>query len=491
MAASDTNRVRLTSVEEVTLGTTPDTPRMRRARMTGEGLQFQPAFTQSAEIRDDRMNADPSKTNETNQGPINGELSYPVDLSPFSAWLKSLFFNPWVNTPSRDNDGVADSVITGVAAEDGVITVLTGAPFVVGHLVRASGFTNAGNNGLQAITTGSATVPAVGDGILTDEAAPPATARLKVVGLQGTAGDIVAVADGLTSTTLDFTTFGLVVGQWVKIGATGAGFRLATAACNGWARVIAIAAHKLTLDNLPTGWATDTGTGKTLRVFFGDTIKNGVTTFSETLERGFMAQAVPSYIIQRGMIAGQGEFNFQSEQLATWTLTFTGMTGEISTTSLDDAPDPATTNRIMSAAVNVGRIAEAGVSIGGPNFIKSLKLTINNNLRPLSAIRDDGQVGPVDIGSGSADVTVALESYFGSAVLLQKLFAGTATNLNARVAKDSQAIVFGIPRVTFTDGSVSAGGKNQDAMLPLTAQASIDPLTNAHVLMDRLEYFEV
>lgn len=491
MAASDTNRVRLTSIEETSLGVTPDTPRMRRARMTGEGLQYQPAFTQSAEIRDDRMNADPSKTNETNQGPINGELSFPPDNSPFSAWLKSLFFNPWVNTPSRDNDGVADSVITGVAATGGVITVTTGPAFAVGHLLRTSGFTNAGNNGLFAVTTASATVPAVGNTLLTDEAAPPATARVKVVGLQGASGDIAAVADGLTSTTLDFTTLGLAVGQWIKIGATGNGFRLATATCNGWARVTAIAAHKLTLDNLPTGWATDDGSGKTLRVFFGDTIKNGVTQFSETLERGFLAQAVPSFLVQRGMVAGQGEFTFESEQLATWVMTFTGLTGELTTTSLDDAPEAATTNRIMSAAVNVGRIAEGGVAIGGPNFIKSLKLTLNNNLRALTAIRGDGLVGAVDIGNGSADVTVELQSYFGSEALLAKLFDGTVTNLNARVAKDSQALVWGVPRITFTDGSVSAAGKNQDAMLPLTAMASFDSLTGAHLLLDRLEYFEV
>jgi len=491
MAASDTNRVRLSSIEEVTLGVTPDTPRMRRGRMTGESLQYQPAFTQSGEIRDDRMNADPSKTNETNQGAINGELSFPPDLSPFSSWLKSLFFNPWVNTPSRDNDSDAASIISDVSGTGGVITVTAGAAFVVGQLVRASGFGVAANNGLFKVTTGSGTVPAFAGQNLADEAAPAATARLKVVGFEGAAGDVVAVADGLTSTTLDFTTLGLAVGQWIKIGGSGAAYRFATAAANGWARIIGVAAHKLTLDNLPTGWAADVGAAKTIRVFFGDTLKNGTTMFSNTLERGFMAQPVPSYIIQRGMVAGQGEFSFEAEQLAAWSLTFNGMTGEVATASLDDAPDAPTTNRIMSAAVNVGRIAENGVAIGGPNFVRSMRLTVNNNLRMLSAIRDDGLVGPVDIGAGSCDVTVALETYFGSATLLQKLFQETATNVNARITKDKQAMIFGLPRLTFTDGSVSAGAKNQDAMLPLTATASYDTLTGAHVLLDRLEYFEV
>lgn len=105
-------------------------------------------------------------------------------------------------------------------------------------------------------------------------------------------------------------------------------------------------------------------------------------------------------------------------------------------------------------------------------------------------IRSDEQVGAVDIGTGSCDVTVTMETYFGSKVLLDKLFNSTLTNVNARIAKDNQALVYGVPRLTFTEGSVSAAGKNQDSMLPLTAMASKDPLTEAHILLDRLEYFE-
>ncbi|RVQ00694.1 phage tail tube protein, partial [Sinorhizobium meliloti] len=235
MAGSDTNRVRMTVARETTLGETPANPRMRSHRFTGEGLQYQPSFVQSEEIRDDRMNSDPIKVNETSQGPINGELSYPADQSPLSLFLESLFFNAWQNTPQRDNGGTADSVITGVTGAGGVVTVTAGAAFAVGHLVRLSGFGEGGNNGLFKITTGSATVPAVGAALLTDEAAPPANARMKVVGFEGGAGDIAAVVDGLTATTLNFMTLGLAVGQWVKIGGAGAAYRFAVEALNGWA----------------------------------------------------------------------------------------------------------------------------------------------------------------------------------------------------------------------------------------------------------------
>lgn len=493
---TDSNRTRMTTVEEVTLGTTPVTPRMRTARFTGETLAFRPTFVTSEEIRDDRMNSDPIKVNESNSGPVNGELSFPVDETALSIWLKSLMCSDWLNTPFRDNDGVADSVITNLADTTDVATVTTGAAFVVGQLVRFSGFTNAANNGVFRCTTGSATVPAfLGAGFVA-EAAPPAAARMKTVGFMGAAADITALADGLGSTLLDFTTLGLRVGQWVKVGgaADASTFAFlvtagAVARRNAWARIIAIAATKLTLDNLPAGWTTDVGTGKTIQVFFGDQIKNGVDTKSCTIERGFMGQAVPTYIAQRGMVAGEGQFNFTTEDKARYTLTFSGMSGQASTTSLDATPDAATTNAVMAAAVNVGRIAENGVCLGSPNWMQSLQISVNNNLRMINALDCDETIGPVDIGKGSFDVTINAPTYFGSDALLTKLFAGTPTNINTRIAKNNQAIIFAIPRITFTDGSPSATAKNTDAILPLTGMASKDELTSAHLIIDRLEYY--
>ncbi|MER8540245.1 phage tail tube protein [Mesorhizobium sp. M1334] len=487
---SDANRLRLSHVREATLGTTPTTPRMRTARLKGETLRFAPAFVTSEEIREDRMNSDPIKVNEMNDGPINGELSWPPNGSPFSDWLESLFCNTWVNTPSRDNDGTADSVITALTGTTDVVTCLTGAAFVASQIAKFTGFTDPANNGIFKCTTGHATSPVfLGAGFVT-EAAPPAAARIKVVGFQGASGDILAAASGLTSTALNFTLMGLAVGQWIKIGGTAAGDKFATAACNGWARITAIAAAALTLDNLPTGWTTDAGTGKTVKVFFGDQLKNGVLTLGQTIERGFMDQAAPTYIAQRGMVVDQGVFNFVKEQVVTWTMTFAGLTGTQDTTSLDTSPDAATTNAIMAAAVNVGRIAENGTPVGGPNFIESATFTVKNNLRMIGGIRSDGLVGPEDIGKGSVDVNVNMGTYFGSNALLAKLFAGTATNINVRIAKNSQALIWAVPRLTYTDGQANATAKNTDTKLPLTSQASFDTLTSSHIMLDRLEYYE-
>jgi len=486
---TDSNRLRLTTVRETTLGTTPGSPRFRTARITGESLGFEPVFVQSAELRSDRMNADPIKVNETNQGGINFELSFPVDDSPFSDLIRSAMFSTWVNSPVRDNDGTADSVITAVTAASDTYTVTTGAAFVEGQLVRATGFTNAGNNLIFRAQSGSGATSVVAPASpgLTDETAPPATARLKVVGFQGASGDITATSTGLGSTALDFTTLGLAVGMWVKIGGTAAGDKFATAACNDWARVTAIAATALTLDNLPSGWTTDSGSSKTIKVWFGDYIKNGTTRTSLSIERGFMGQATPTYVLQRGMVAGQWDTSYQTEQIVTGSFNMQGLTGAQDTTSQDASPDAATTNAIMSANVNVGRIAESGVAVASPNFIRSASISMNNNLRMITGV---GSVGAVDIGVGECAVTINLETYFGSNALYTKLLAGTVGNINIRTQKDSQAVIDAVPRVTFTGGAPSAGAKNQDVMLPLAGMASYDSLTGAHRIVNRLEYYE-
>ncbi len=484
---TDSNRLRLTVTRDPAPTDPLTTPRMRTARITGESLRYAPQFINSDEIRDDRMMSDPIKIGETNSGDINFELSYPVDGSPLSDMFASSLYSDWLNTPQRDNDGTADSVISAVTASTGVFAVATGPAFAAGHLIRATGFSSAGNNGLFRVTTGSATVPAVGAALLTDETAPPAAARVKVVGFQGVSGDITALADGLGSTALDFTTLGLGIGQVVKIGGAGATYRFATALNNGFARVIAISATKLTLDSLPTGWTADVGTGKTIRVFFGDMIKNGVTTLPLAIERGFMGQAVPTYILQRGMEAGQGSLGATRGEKITGSFSFMGISGQQSIASVDATPDAATTNAIMSANVNVGRIYESGAVIPAPNYVQSMQLQWNNNQREQGGV---GYVGLTGVGVGEFSVTATLETRFGSNLLLEKLLNGTPGNLMTVMQKNNQAVIPAVPRMTFTDGSPSAGGKNQDVMLPLTASASKDSLTEAHLIINRLEYFE-
>lgn len=483
---TSSNRVRVATVREVTLGTTPNTPRMRIARITGESLAYNQEFLTSDEIRSDRMNNDPALVMQNSGGGINFELSYPKNDTPLSDFLRSAMFSTWTNTPERDNDGTADSVITDIGTTANTITFTTGAAFVLGHLIQTTGFANAANNKIMKVTTGGATSLVSTGASFTAETAPPAAARVKVVGFQGASGDITATATGLGSTTLDFTTLGLSVGMTIKIGGTAAGDKFATAACAGFARITAIAATALTLDNLPAGWTTDTGTGKTIKVWIGDVIANGTTKTSLTIERGFLGQTTPTYITNRGMVAGQLNVSISAKDKIKGSVTFNGTGGGKSTTAGGASYDAETTNPIMTANANVARFTEAGATVVGPNFVKSLDFTINNNLRMLEDISSNA---PVGINEGECSVTGKADAYFGDDSFLTKFYGNTATSFLQVVEKNNQAVSFNFPRVTFTGGgNPSAGGKNQDVMQSFdwTASKAQDG-TGAQVIITRLE----
>lgn len=483
----DSNRVRLALVRESTLGTTPGSPRMRPVRFTGEGLNYQPVFFTPAEIRSDRMNTDPAKVNETIGGSLNFELSYPVDGTALSEIYQSALFNLWSNAPQRDNDGTAASAITSVTTGTNIIAVTTGTAFAIGHLIRTTGFGQSANNGINRVTTGGTTSITCSGGGFATEASPAAAARVKVVGFAGVSGDITATATGLGATTLNFTTLGLSVGQWIKIGGTAAADKFATAALNGWARITAIAATALTLDNLPSGWTTDTGSGKTIKVWFGDTIKNGTTFVPQSVEKAFLDLAAPVYMIHRGQVVDSLNHRIETDAAITGDVSFVGMNAAQGTSAFGTTYDSPTTAAVLTGNVSVGQISEAGSAIASPNWARSLSFSVSNNVRRIDAV---GNVGAVTLGVGEIGVRGTIATYFGSNALLTKLLAGTVSNLSARAAANSQAIVWQFPRVTFNAGTPNAGGKNQDVMLALDWEASFDSTTNAEIQIDRLEYFE-
>jgi len=276
--------------------------------------------------------------------------------------------------------------------------------------------------------------------------------------------------------------------MWLKIDSTTTANGFATAANNDWIRISGtITATAIPCDNLPTGWSVDSGTGKTIAVYFGDQIRNGTTETALSIEKGFLDLTTPVYLVNTGMHVNTLQLNFASRQKITGSCTFTGMGGSQSTTTLDASPDAATTGLVMAGNANVGRIGEAGAKLTAPSWAKELQISINNNLRTIEAL---DSTSPVGVNPGDNTVGGNINFYFGDNAMLAKLYAGTASSLNSLVSKNSQAIIFSIPRDTLRSGVPTIDGKNTDVMLNASFQASIDTaLTSAQILCDRVEYF--
>jgi hypothetical protein len=466
-------------VKEATFGVQPATPAFKNLRITGSGLSFGPVYAEGKELRSDRALQD--LLHVANQ--VGGTLPMQVSWRSLDDLLEYLMESNWVRTPARDNNGTAASVVTAVSATTGIFTIVTNPTpatdynagvFVVGQLVRASGFTTVANNGLWRVGTGGATSVTL---TLTStvDASPAAAARLKVVGFRGASADITATASGLASTALDFTTLGLVSGMWIKVGGSAVAEQFATAADNGWARINGvITATALPLDNLPTGWGVDSGATKTITVYTGDYLRNGVVEQSMTLEEQYMDLTVPEYDYSSGMGVDQLALSIKAKQPIEGTVTFKGATAVNTTTRTAGATDiVAPTNDVLVAAANVGLVADAGTPLVGITAVLSLDLTISNSLRDVPAL---GSMGNVDIASGTFRAKAKMSLYYASNAIRTKVLGSTASSVLARLVDatapvGSRAYTLDFPKVKYDGGGPQVPGIDTDRTIDLTFSA--------------------
>jgi hypothetical protein len=469
--AADANRVGVKYIKESTRGTTPASPALQAARYTGApGFGFNPRTVESNEINSDAQVSDVIKVAEDAGGAINFELSY----GTYDDWIESAMRSAWVNKPVILNVTV-DTEISDVLASSDTFTVASGGDsFVTGHLVRSSAFTDAGNNQLfRVVSSTSTTVVAPASPGLVDETTVPVGAKLQVVGFEGGSGELDAVSDGITSSGLDLSTLGLAVGEWIKVGGTAAGDKFVTTGLNDWARISVITSAKLTFDILPSGWTTETGTGLTVQCWIGDYLRNGTNIDPYTIEMSFNDHSPVTYAYYRGQSFGTSSFNIPSQDIITGSFSLLGTAAELTETRVSGATDVAvTTSEIMNSSADVGRIAENGTVVAGPNYITGATIAIDNSLRPQTAV---GSSAPVDFGAGKFRVTGTLNTFFGNKDLVTKLLDNSTTSFDIRVIKNNQVLLFDLPRAKFTAGNPEVASADTDVFVDLGYQAYKHP----------------
>lgn len=469
------NRVKIGKCREATYGVTPATPAFKTMRVTSAGLALNPQTVVSNEIISDRQIRDTILVGYQAGGAVGGELSFKSADDDLEEALQGT----WVNNPYIVVV-MLDTEISDITATTATVVTPLGTPYKVGMLVLTGGFTTAANNGLLArVSSSTATTIVFPGATFSVEAAPiPVAAFLRVVGFQGAAGDLVAVTAGgnaLTSTALDFTTLGLVVGQWIKIGGTAAGNQLATAIDNDFARISAITATRLSFDRVPAGWVADAGAAKTLQCFIGDFLINGSTKRTNTIERQYLDHSPVTYEYLRGQLLDSFALDVKASAIVTYTENFMGADAATQTSRFAGATDVAApTNDVLNAASNVGRIGFNGVVVGSPNYVLHLALSINNNTRRQMAV---GSLGAIGIGDGEFSVSGSIESYFGDKTVLDLIMNNTLTSIDFRVGRtdsNNESYIFDLPSVKLSGGSPSVSGKNTDVMLPASFQSLKD-----------------
>lgn len=481
-----TNRVAIGIVRETTFGVTPTSPAIKALRTTASSLASSPQTVTSDEIRGDRQLTDLILVGHQAGGDVAQELSF----RGCDDALEEALQGTWSNNPVITNI-IADTQISDVSTT--ALTVASGgAAFVAGMLALMSGFGTAANNKVARVVSSTGTTITFPASTFTAESVVPLGATARVVGFAGASGDIVATTTGgnaLTSTSLDFTTLGISAGEWVRIGGASAGSQFATAACNGWARVSAITATRLSLAIVPAGFTADAGTGKTIEVYTGDFLVNGSTKRSSTIERQYLDHSPVSYEYLTGQVLDTAVLDLRAKAVARLTSTYVGSKGSVTTTRVSGATDVAApTNDVLNTSANVGRIGVGGSAVSGPNYVTSARATIRNNLRRQDAI---GEMGSVNIGNGEFNVSVDLSAYFGDSTELAKVYGNTETSFDVRLGgtdANGETIVFDFPKGKYGSGSPSVSGKNADVMLDTTFQALRDPTLGYTMSIGRFWY---
>jgi len=278
------------------------------------------------------------------------------------------------------------------------------------------------------------------------------------VNMSGITFAAVATGNKFTDTGNGFVAAGIVAGQWIKV----AGFT--PAANNGFFRVESVAAGEIVVSGgtLVSEVAGDTVTIK------GQHIHNSNVAASFTLEKEF--SDLTQFISYTGMRVGDFSLEFATAAIVTGAISFMGKSGAIAGVTVGTGnPIAAPTADVMNAVSNVLGIFEGATLAELTSKMSKLGISVKNSLRGQNAI---GTLGNVGIGTGRCDVSGTLSAYFENDTLYAKFLANTTTGLAWR-AQDAvgNAYIISVPKVKLSDGTVVAGGADQDVMADFSWQA--------------------
>lgn len=390
----------------------------------------------------------------------------------------------------------AATVITGVTGSSETYAAASGlSNFLLNDLLLASGFSVAANNGLKTVASSTSGTVVVTENI-SDET-PPATAKLEKVGHQfATATVDVTVVGGYprlnrASGTKDFTTFGLLPGEWVYVGGDAAGKRFVNAVNGGFARVRAVAATYIEFDKTSTTWVAETGTGLTVQMFFGSVLKNEVGALIKRrtyqLERTLGEDGVGTqseYLVNA--TPNQLTFNIPTADKVTLDLSFIAGDHEqrTGTQGLKTGTRPAI---VPASAFNTSsdfsRIKLHTVTAGNANpsalfaFLSDMSLTINNNVNPQKAV---GVLGSFDVNVGNFEVAAELEAYFADVAAISAVRANADVTLDFALVKANAGMVWDIPLIALGQGRLDV---EQDSAIRLGLSADAAESANNYTLM--------
>lgn len=498
----DSNITGLAFAEESDLKTLPGTP-------VWYGLEPNSYSDMGGELsKMARAPIDPSRQNK--KGTItdldaSGGFNIDVTQNNLTRLLQGFFFADIREKPTTQPMNGTSITVTGVVSSTKTFSAASGLLTFnkAGHLVKASGFSTAANNGVKTVVSATASTVVISES-LTDET-PTSAAKLSVVGFQFPSADVAISVTGsiptFTSVATDFTTLGLIVGEWMFIG----GDTAATTFANnvGFARIKTIAAHAIVFDDTTFASVTEAGTGKTIRVFFGSVLKNENT--SSLIKRR-------SYNIERQLGYGVSTTDVQAEYLEgavanEFTLNVPQadkLNADLSFVACDNTYVSGDTGDLIKSGTRVSALGEDAfntssdiyrikMSLLDPTdatpsalfgYVTEATITINNGVTPNKAV---GVLGAFDTSAGNFEVGGSITAYFTTVSAVQAVRANSDVGISSITCANNAGFVYDIPLLSLGGGRLNVE-KDNPITVPLdpTGAENEAGYTMMHVKFDYL-----
>lgn len=389
----------------------------------------------------------------------------------------------YANFREKQNDNPSAVTATGYTVGDET-------PYQAGMLLLASGFSNSANNGLKLVTgTDNPTTEVQVSGLVA-EPAPPAAAKILLVGFEGAAGTFDVDASGdlplLTSASVDFTDLGLIPGEFIFIGGDAVGDRFTSAANNGIKRLRAVAAGSLTIDKSDEVMVDEVSSTETVQIFFGRVLKNELAdlivrqTYQMERQMGAPDTAQPTQIQAEyvlGAFPNEMEMVIESADKINCNYSFVAITNDQNSATVgiksgtrigvveSDAYNTSTDfSRIKLSTVSSTNEAPDPLFA----FITELTLNINNNVSLNKAV---GYLGGFDATIGLFEVSAEISAYFTQVESIQAVRDNKDVTLDIFVTKENRGFVFDLPLVAL-GGGLPEVELDEPIMIPLESDAA-------------------
>lgn len=259
---------------------------------------------------------------------------------------------------------------------------------------------------------------------------------------------------------------------------TGHIFRISNATTSGndgdyrvLANVTAGNDNTLTVADVSSG-ATATFTGESFgaaTLLQGNNLRNGVTKKSVTFEKHFAD--IDEYHTYAGMRGATMTLSLESAAILTGTFGYSGKSQALSSVTVASATVAQSTNTVMNAAGNVGRIWYDGAIATGICF-QSAEISLDNNARDQQCVGSDENSG---IGLGNAAVTGSFSAFYLNNDILNDFVNKSNVDFRFQVTDlAGNSYVVDIARIRLTEATANAEGSNQDVVQNISFGAFVD-----------------